>query len=809
MSKKYFLIGNAHIDPVWQWCVPEGLAAVKSTFRSALDRMLEYPNYIFTSACASYYKWIKLSEPEMFDEIKQRIKEGRWQYTGGMWVQPDCNIPCGESFVRHLLYSQRFFKENFGDIAYSGYNVDSFGHNGMLPQLFKKAGMKNYVYHRPSRDTEKKNLPESPAHYWNSPDGSSVLAYRIPDGYGGEIRDERVINLDKFDSSQMIFYGVGNHGGGPTKKHLAQAEKLIKDGRAVYSSVDDFFEYIKNNEAENIPTVTEDLQHHASGCYSANSKIKKLNREAENELIFAEKLDVLSSVLTKSKPKSAEIEKAWERVMFNQFHDILAGCSIEPAYNDAYAGFGYAKTEAMEIGTFAAERISWRINTTKFFDSDPTEHRGRLWLKNGEGSPMVVFNPHSFPVKGTASFGEHWISGVVDSDNNDVEFQLVRAPYTDGETINKCLFEVDIPAYGYATYYIYKEDQNYEPKKRENQFKVGEKFIENSVVRLEFDDDGQVISCFNKKLNREICASPMSAVVCEDKASDTWGHLVFDFNKDIGRFGNAEFKIIETGTLCATLRVKTHYNNSALVQFYTLYKDSDKVEVRCKTLFKEDYKILKLTFPVALNNPTAVYSMPFGFIRKETNGEEEPAQSWTALEDNENGFALINNGRYSFCAKGNEMRMIAARACAYLDHYGQKSRDEDMSMLDEDELEFTYEFMSSESGNYSEIVREAEVLNMPLKLYQETHHKGSLAPIYGGLSIDCDNVIIQAIKLSENGNGYVLRAVETGGKECTANIDLAFVGRKATVSFAPQEFKTLFVPFDSGEIEEILLTEIQ
>ena len=145
MKSKVFLIGNAHIDPVWQWCVPEGLSVVKSTFRSALDRMIEYPNYVFTSACASYYKWIKLSEPEMFEEIKQRIKEGRWKYTGGMWVQPDCNIPCGESFVRHLLYSQRFFKENFGDIAYSGYNVDSFGHNGMLPQLFRNAGMKNYV----------------------------------------------------------------------------------------------------------------------------------------------------------------------------------------------------------------------------------------------------------------------------------------------------------------------------------------------------------------------------------------------------------------------------------------------------------------------------------------------------------------------------------------------------------------------------------------------------------------------------------------------------------------------------------------
>ncbi len=808
MDKKYFLIGNAHIDPVWQWCVPEGMSIVRSTFRSALDRMAEYPNYVFTSACASYYKWIKISEPEMFEEIKQRIKEGRWKYTGGMWVQPDCNIPCGESFVRHLLYSQRFFKENFGDIAYSGYNVDSFGHNGMLPQLLKKAGMKNYVYMRPSRDTEKQELPEGSVHYWNSPDGSSVTAFHILDSYGDELREERVGRYESQKHSQMLFYGVGNHGGGPAIRHLTQAEELIQKGNALYSGVDEYFDYISETENDGIPTVNEDLQHHASGCYSANSKIKKLNRETENELIYAEKIDVLASVLTGSRTKSAEIEKAWERVMFNQFHDILAGCSIKPAYNDAYAGFGYAHEKAMEIGSLAAERISWRVNTAKYFDAEPSGMRGRLWIRKGEGAPMVVFNPHSFPVKGTASFGEHWVSGVVDGDDRDVEFQMVRASYTDGQSRMRCMFDVEIPAYGYSTYFIFKDEQAYAPQKRENQFSIGERFIENSVVRLVFDDDGQVVSYFNKKKNKEYCAKPMAAVVCEDRESDTWGHLVFDYNKDVGRFGNAEFEAVEEGTLRATLRVKSFYNNSVLVQFYSLYKDSDRVEVRCKTFFKEDYKILKLTFPTSIENPEAVYSMPFGFIKKKANGEEEPAQGWAAIENSDDGFALINNGRYSFCAIGGEMRMIAARACAYLDHYGQEHRDSDMDMLDEDELEFTYAFMSYDGGSYGDIVRESELLNMPLKLYQETHHKGTLPSTYGGMSIDCDNVVVQAIKAAEDNSGYVLRAFETCGKSCTATLDLNFIGRQVTLGFKPQEFKTILVPFDGGEIKEILLTEL-
>lgn len=157
--KNYHLIANAHLDPVWQWCFPEGLSLVKSTFRSALDRMNEYDGYIFTSACASYYKWIKLNEPEMFEEIRHRVEEGRWAVVGGMWVQPDCNIPSGEAFCRHMLYSQKFFRENFGFNVKTGYNVDSFGHNGMLPQLFKKSGIDNYVYQRPNRNEEMPSLP--------------------------------------------------------------------------------------------------------------------------------------------------------------------------------------------------------------------------------------------------------------------------------------------------------------------------------------------------------------------------------------------------------------------------------------------------------------------------------------------------------------------------------------------------------------------------------------------------------------------------------------------------------------------------
>lgn len=810
MDKKYFLMGNAHLDPVWQWRVTEGLSLVKSTFKAALDRMEEFPDYVFTSACAGYYKWIKSSEPEMFEKIKRKVEEGRWQYTGAMWVQPDCNIPSGEAFARHLLYSQKFFEENFGKKAETGYNVDSFGHNGMLPQLFAKSGIKNYVYMRPSRDREKPNLPFENAHWWESPDGSKVLAYRILDGYGDNLSDERIRRYESQPHSQMLAYGVGNHGGGPTIETLKRAEELRSgDGKEkfIYSGVDRYFEYIRENETEDYPTVSEDLQHHASGCYSANSKIKKLNRSSENELVYAEKMDIMASMLTGSKPQTQRIENAWERVMFNQFHDILAGCSIKPAYTDAENAFGFARQTALEVGTYAAERISWRVDTTKFLEAKPSEMRDRLWIREGEGCPMVVFNPHSFPVNGYAYFGCQWISGVVDSEDNDVEYQIVRAPYTDGRHTNMCMFNVQIPAYGYGMYYVYKDEQNYIPMVRDEQFVITDRTIENAVVKVEFDDNGALKSYFNKQKNREYCAAPMKAIVCEDKDSDTWAHLVFDFNKDMGEFGKPEFEVIDEGTLRAVLKITTHYNDSVLEQYYTLYKDSPKLEVSCRINFREKYKILKLTFPVKTENPQAVYSMPYGFIKKEANGFEEPAQKWISVDGDNGGMSLINDGRYSFCVKGNEMRMIAARSCAYLDHYGQRYRDSEISFIDSDELEFTYALLPHESGDYTSTVKEAELLNMPLQLYMETHHKGNLPPVFGGIEVDCDNVIIGAVKQSEDGTGYIVRAFECAGKPVMAEFKFKLFDRSFAFDFKPQEIKTIFIPKGSGSVKGVPITE--
>ncbi len=802
MNKKYYLIGNAHLDPVWQWRVPEGLSLIKSTFRSALDRMKEFPNYKFTSACAGYYKWIKVSEPEMFNEIQQRVKEGRWGVTGGMWVQPDCNIPSGEAFCRHFLYSQKFFSENFGFTVKTGYNVDSFGHNGMLPQLLKKSGIENYVYMRPNREAEKPELPKENLHLWKSPDSSTVKAFRILDGYGDDLKDKRVDRYADYGYPQMLFYGIGNHGGGPSKVHLSQAENLIAKGNSCYAVPDEYFENIDCD----MPVVSDDLQHHAAGCYSANSAVKSADRRAECELVRAEKIDVLANLLTGSQLHSKSIENAWERVMFNQFHDILAGCSIKEAYDDALSAFGFAKETALEIDSFASQRISWRIKTTDYLQSDVSEMRERLWYRDGEGSPMVVFNPHSFPVKTAVSFGNQCTSRVVDMKGKDVPFQLVRASYTDGKYVNKCLFNAEIPAYGYKVYYLYKKEENSPETEFNSDLSISENTIENSKVKITINkNDGSVTSFIYK--NKEFASKNFGkTIICDDELNDTWGHAVTDYNIYIGDFSEGKLEAVENGPVRITLKSTVYFHNSTLIRYYSLYANDEKLYVRCMLDFDEPYKLAKICFPVNIESPSVTYSMPYGFIEKKTDSQEEPCHTWCDIcDENGVGMGLINDCKYSFCAVNNDLRMNIARSCAYLDHFGQKSRDGEMQFIDKGEQSFNYILVPHFNKCNYKLFKEGEILNTPVQLTQETHHDGSLPGDYSGISVNKENVVVTAIKAAEDGDGFILRAVECDGRETECEINFVALKKCFTLSFNPQEIKTVRISSDGRVIEEMII----
>ncbi|MEI6916330.1 MAG: alpha-mannosidase, partial [Armatimonadota bacterium] len=349
-------IGNSHIDPVWLWRWNEGLESIRSTFRSALDRLNEYPDFVFTTSSAAFFDQLEHVEPEMLEDIKARVKEGRWEIVGGWWVEPDCNIPCGESLVRQALYGQTYFQKTFGVMAKIGFNPDTFGHPGTLPQILEKAGLDYYAFLRPMQNEK---ILDGPVFRWRSVDGSEVLASRIERAYCTWFDDETQLEehvqinhnaRPSYLKDYTVWYGVGNHGGGPTKKNLdVLAAHGDKEPVVKLSSLNGYFESIERElkSAEvgiALPEVTEELQHHARGCYSVHSEVKRLNRKTEHLLITAEKFASVACALLGREYPLDKLTSAWHGLLYNQFHDILAGSSLSEGYDDARDLYGHSRT---------------------------------------------------------------------------------------------------------------------------------------------------------------------------------------------------------------------------------------------------------------------------------------------------------------------------------------------------------------------------------------------------------------------------------------------------------------------------------
>ncbi len=376
------MIGNAHIDPVWLWRWPEGYQEVLATFRSVIERMREYPRLRFTCDSVAQLAWVEESDPELFEEIRGRVAEGRWEIAGGWWVEPDCNLPCGESFVRQGLYGQRWLHERFGRIATVGCNVDPFGHNATLPQILRSSGMDTYLFLRPG--PHELRLP-GPAFWWRSPDGSRVLAYRIPHEYqtvetGLDEHVRAAVAQFPPDWEELAcLYGVGNHGGGPSRANLDSIRRMSEaeePARLECSTARRFFDRLLERDDE-LPVVAGELQHHAVGCYSAHAAVKRWNRRAENLLLAAEKWTAVATVVAGAAPATAELAHAWRQVLFNQFHDVLAGTAVEEAYEDARDQLGEAASVAGRAGNRGMRAICRRIA----IEPEPGM------------SPLVVLNP--------------------------------------------------------------------------------------------------------------------------------------------------------------------------------------------------------------------------------------------------------------------------------------------------------------------------------------------------------------------------------------------------------------------------------
>ncbi|MEU4193172.1 glycoside hydrolase family 38 C-terminal domain-containing protein [Kribbella sp. NPDC026611] len=787
------LIGNAHIDAVWLWQWQEGYQEARATFRSALDRMDEYPDYAFTADSVAYFSWIAEHDPGLFERIKKRVAEGRFEIVGGWWVEPDCNLPGGEAFVRHALYSQRWLVEHLGVIATVGCNVDPFGHNATLPQLLSKSRLDSYTFLRPQK--HERELPGQ-KFWWESADGSRVLAYRIPHEYcspGGEISGHVAKALQQLPVTTeplMVCYGVGNHGGGPTIENIESIKQLAE--RDLYpamfpSTMRRFFDEARTSD--DVPVHTTELQPHAIGCYAAHSGVKRQNRLAEQALLAAEKWSTIASVVSGMPDATGELEHAWKQVLFNQFHDIAAGTAIEPAYDDARDQLGEAKAIAARLANRSIQSIARQIDI-------PAE---------SAMVPVAVFNPHAWPVTATV---EHELGypaplrGAIalreGLDGRLLDVQEVRSAAT-AHGRRRVAFTASVPPLGYQLYTMRPGEGSYHLGQPSDDRLV----LDNGRVRAELDPRTGWLSTLACEDGPNLLASGVAHAQVIDDDTDTWSHGVRSLWKTIDAFHVTRVRRLADGPVRQLIRVESAYRNSRLIEEFVLDAESDAVEVRVTVDWREQLKALKLCFPFAVKDSEATHEIPYGHLVREQNREEVPSHAWVDISGPGGGVALLNDGKYSFAVDGSNpdqpvLAMTAVRSPAYAWHDPQQLDDDGIySYLDQGIQHFTYRLHPHAADwRAAHVVRHAAELNQPVTPLIECFHDGPLPTAHSYLSVaGADHVLISVLKRAEDNDGAtILRGYETAGHPAEARIDLPLLNRSFTATFTPHEIKTLRIP---------------
>lgn len=798
------MIGHAHIDPVWLWPWSEGLAITHSTFRSNLDRMKETPDFCFVSSSALFYEWVAQNDPEMLKEIKKRVEEGRWNIMGGWWIEPDMNIPSGEAMVRQGLYGQLTFQKLLGKKATIATNPDSFGHVSTLPQIISKQGMDNYIFMRPGQ--HEKKLPAD-LFWWEGADGTKVLTYRIQMSYGdsGNVR-KRLEQIVKDYGNQpmksfMSYFGAGDHGGGATKENIRSINEIKNEKGApqvLYSTPEKYFKEIRSDKKLNLPTVKDDLQHHAVGCYTAEAEIKKGNRQSEFALVAAEKIAAVGNMAWGAVYPKNELTRAWQKVLFLQFHDSLAGTSLVEHSQTAREGYGYALETAHQAATLAIQKLEWNIAS-----EDP------------DSQYFLVFNPNVFDVDSVVEYDLNWgqqyhkSARVDDETGKEHAFQFTAASTETGSR-RKLLVKTAVPSMGYRRMRLWDSP----PEFGETGLKATAESIENEFLKVTFSKNGSV-GIYDKKNEKECFAGGQSgcrAIVIDDP-SDTWSHDIKTFANEVGAFGKAETILLESGPVRATIRVKSTWGNSELIIDWSLTMGSPELEAKVTLDWHEHLKMLKFSFPVNVENQVATYETPYGYIEREANGNEDPGQRWIDVTGNSAGktfgVTVINDAKYGYSVHGNDIRVTVARSAVYAHH---NPRVLDMSAEHNwmDQGIHTFKMVvAPHSGDWRSInsPRMAEKLTSPLQLIYQGIHGGKMAKSGSFLAVNQPNILISSVKQAENSTDLIVRCVETFNQETNAVIDLKFAGMSWKGSFKPLEIKTLRVNTKTKQVRIVNLLE--
>ncbi|WP_158626131.1 glycoside hydrolase family 38 C-terminal domain-containing protein [Arsenicitalea aurantiaca] len=754
---KLHLIGNAHLDPVWLWRWQEGCAEAIGTCWAAIDRLEEGEGFVFTKGEALIYLWIERYEPALFERIAHYVREGRWKIVNGWWIQPDCNVPSGESVIRQALYGKRYFAEKFGVEVPTGYNVDSFGHPNTFPMLLAHTGSTTYTFMRPG--PHEMDLPGE-LFTWASPDGSEVTAFRIQDAYNTSKRstplpekiDAHYAHQARHGHDFMCFYGVGNHGGAPTIENIEEIENRIRAGEALeFSHPEKFFAEVDTSA---LPRVESALQFHAIGCYAVASSLKTLNRKAESILEQAESAAAIAHLAAGVPYPREEFEELWRILLFNQFHDTLGGTSLESACVDSERDLAGVIADAEILLNAAVRRLDGTISAPR----DPLD------------ATFVVMNFAATPID-TLLEAEPWVDkdvttprSLLDETGASLPFQYID-PHGKTTGLQRIAFRIAVPAFGYRVLRFAADAETglLPPPVGFGRPHDGDLLFETPAYRLRLDPEtGAIAELIDRANGMTILTGGHEAIIVDDP-TDTWSHGIDRFGMTGTRMTLEAVTLLEDGPVRKSLVVTARHGASVLETQIVLPADPAlPVELRVRLDWREKRHLLRLAYPVA--GTAFDYEMPAGFDTHPDDGREIAGQRWVRASRAEGAVAIVNDAKYSYAAEDGTLFITAVRAPVYAHHDPiPLEPGAHYTHMDQGPQRFTVWLKAGPALTRTDAARLADALNKPLVTTPHVARGGTLPHAGRWLPADAEGGILTTLKAAEDGAGLVLRAIDLEG----------------------------------------------
>lgn len=818
---KTYLFCNAHLDPVWLWQWENGLSEALSTFRSAADLLDEYPDFVFNHNESLLYEWIEEHDPELFARIKEKVKEGRWEIIGGWFLQPDCNIPTGESLLRQALRGRIYFYDKFEKVPVTAINFDSFGHAQGLVQMLKQCGYEYYVNIRPG-----KNYYDfaSEDFIWRGYEGSEIIAHRSDKGYNsvlGKVIDELPGWMEerKDNETSLYLWGVGNHGGGPSRKDLNDIAALKANGADLFHAKPD--EYFATVDKAKLPVVDHGLNPIMEGCYTSIIRIKQLHRRLENDLVMVEKMASHAALAGVSTYEKAKLDEAWRDLLFAEFHDSLPGSCTQPVEEDTIRILNHG----LEI--MAQLKVKYFLALTA----------GQEKIKEPNTTPLFVYNPHPFPY----------------TQPIDVEFTLPKQEwhtdfsnpvvYRNGERLpsqsaresgnfnmdwcKRVIFEAELPPASMSRFDIHFEIVPKRPEPTTIADKKAKITIETARGQVVVNARSGLVDSYVVDGKEYVKPGAFAVDVFADSFSSWGGQPVFDPRSPLGRFapmpaGEATdfsgvkggivqpVRVTDEGEVNAVIEADMQYHNSKMLVRYIVNKLTGILEMEIRVFFAENEKRLKLQVPTTLGKSDYIGQTVFGREKLLTDMTECVSQYWQAVANSDTAFAIIDDGVYGSCCENGVAGITLVRSAGYGAGgmtWGEPFHDPMyVARMDQGERRFRFMFpVGEKDAVLTAVDREAAQFNQ--RAYALAFCPSGKGVIPKPLvSIDQPNVSLSCFKQSERcKNAYILRVFEAQGKDTDVTVTLPIFGLETAFALRAFEIKTFKIA--DGKIEECDILE--